>query len=79
MRDKIIKYSHSCKNEEVFRMSGYSNNVHTSLVLIIVILTLVAGPTITYLISPYNAKAAQFEIDKSQFKKHRNLLALLVT
>jgi thiol-disulfide isomerase/thioredoxin len=30
---------------------------------------LVAGTTITYLISPYNAKAAQFEIDKSQFKK----------
>jgi thiol-disulfide isomerase/thioredoxin len=50
-------------------VSGYSNNVHTSLVLIIITLTLVAGTTITYLISPYNAKAAQFEIDKSQFKK----------
>ena len=50
-------------------MSGYSNNVPTSLVLIIVTLTLVASTTITYLISPYNAKAAQFEIDKSQFKK----------
>jgi hypothetical protein len=50
--DKIIKYRHSCKNEEGFWMSGYSNNnVHTSLVLIIVTLTLIAGPTITFLIS----------------------------
>ena len=72
MHDKIIKYSHSCKNEEGFQMSRYSNdnnNVHTSMVLIIVTVTLIAGPTITYLISPYTAKAAQFNMDKSQFKR----------
>jgi len=50
-------------------MNGYSNNIHMPLVLIVITFTLVAGQTITYLISPYNAKAAQFEIDKSQFKK----------
>jgi nucleoside permease NupC len=50
-------------------MKGYSNYIHMPLVLIVVVLTLIAGPTITYLINPYNAKAAQFEIDKSQFKK----------
>ena len=52
-------------------MSRYSNNnnTYTPLVLIIVTLTLVAGPTITYLISPYTAEAAQFKMDKSQFKR----------
>ena len=52
-------------------MNGYSdNNIHMPLLLIVVALTLIAGPTITYLISPYNnAKAAQFKMDKSQFKK----------
>jgi thiol-disulfide isomerase/thioredoxin len=54
-------------------MSRYSNNnnnnTYTPLVLIVVTLTLVAGPTITYLISPYVAQAAQFKMDKSQFKR----------
>ena len=53
-------------------MSGYSNdnnNAHTPLVLIIVTLTLIAVPAITYLINPNNAQAAQFKMDKSQFKK----------
>ena len=44
-------------------MNGYNSNLHTSIVLIIVIITLVV-PTITH-----NAKAAQFDIDKSKFKK----------
>jgi thiol-disulfide isomerase/thioredoxin len=44
-------------------MNGYNRNLHTPIVLIIVVVTLVVS-TITY-----NAKAAQFEIDKSQFKK----------
>jgi hypothetical protein len=62
-------------------MSRYSNNnnTYTPLVLIIVTLTLVAGPTITYLIRPYTAEAAQFKMDKSQFKRARDLLALQVT
>jgi len=51
------------------RYSNDNNNAHTPLVLIIVTLTLVAGPTITYLISPYTAQAAQFKMDKSQFKR----------
>ena len=38
-------------------MNGYNSNLHTPIVLIIVVVTLVV-PTITY-----NAKAAQFEID----------------
>ena len=51
-------------------MNGYSNNnVDTPLVLIIVALTLIVGPTIICLTSPHSAKAAQFEIDNSQFKK----------
>ena len=50
------------------RYSNNNNNAHTPLVLIIVTLTLVAGTTITYLISSYTAQAAQFEMDKSQFK-----------
>src|SRR5689334_11304161 len=53
-------------------MSRYSNDnniAHIPLVLIMVTLTLVAGPTITYLISPYTAQAAQFKMDKSQFKR----------
>lgn len=53
-------------------MNGYNSNLHTPIVLIIVVVTLVVS-TITY-----NAKAVQFEIDKSQLKKHRNLEALLV-
>jgi hypothetical protein len=61
-------------------MSGYSNNnVHTLLVLIIVTLTLVAGPTITDLISPYNAKQHDLRLINLSLKKHQNLLALLVT
>ena len=68
--DKITKSRDSCKNEVGFWMNGYSNNnVDTPLVLIIVALTLIAGLTIICLTSPYNAKAAQFEIDKMQFKK----------
>jgi thiol-disulfide isomerase/thioredoxin len=51
------------------RYSNDNNNAHTPLVLIIVTLTLVAGPTITYLISPYTAQAAQFKMDKSQFER----------
>ena len=54
---------------EGFWMNRYGKNIHMSLVLIIIALTLIIFPTITYLINPYNAKAAQFEIDKSQFKK----------
>ena len=51
-------------------MNGYSNNnVDTPLVLIIVALTLIVGPTIICLTSSHSAKAAQFEIDNSQFKK----------
>jgi len=53
-------------------MSRYSNDnniAHIPLVLIMVTLTLVAGPTVTYLISPYTAQAAQFKMDKSQFKR----------
>ena len=68
--DKITKSRDSCKNEVGFWMNGYSNNnADTPLVLIIVALTLIAGLTIICLTSPYNAKAAQFEIDKMQFKK----------
>ena len=44
-------------------MNGYNSNLHTPIVLIIVVITLVV-PTITH-----NAKAAQFVIDKSKFKK----------
>ena len=50
-------------------MNGHDNNMSMSIVVTTIALTLIAGPTITYLISPYNAKAAQFKIDKSQFKK----------
>ena len=53
-------------------MNGYSNNnnIHTSIVVIIITVTLIAGQAIIYLTSPNNnAKAALFGIDKSQFKK----------
>jgi thiol-disulfide isomerase/thioredoxin len=49
-------------------MNGHNNICILALVTTIA-LPLIVGPTITYLINPYNAKAAQFEIDKSQFKK----------
>jgi hypothetical protein len=58
--DKIIKYRHSCKNEQGFWMSGYNNdnnNTRIPLVQIVLALTLIAGSTITYFISPYDAKA----------------------
>jgi thiol-disulfide isomerase/thioredoxin len=68
--DKITKSRDSCKNEVGFWMNGCNNNnVDTLLVLIIVALTLIADPTIICLTSSHNAKAAQFGIDKSQFKK----------
>jgi thiol-disulfide isomerase/thioredoxin len=51
-------------------MNGHNNNIHTLIVVLtILVLALIAGPAITYFIKPNNAKAAQFEIDKSQFKK----------
>jgi hypothetical protein len=60
-------------------MNGYSNNnVHTPLILIIVALTLIASPTITYLTSPYNANAAQFKMINHNLKKRQNLLVPLV-
>jgi hypothetical protein len=45
------------------------NDIHTILVAIGLTVTLIVGPAITYFISPNNAIAAQFKIDKSQFKK----------
>lgn len=45
------------------------NDIHTLLVAIALTVVLIAGPTIAYFISPNNAKAAQFKIDKSQFKQ----------
>jgi|SRR5919198_3160726 thiol-disulfide isomerase/thioredoxin len=50
-------------------MNGYSSNIHKPPVLIILVITLIAGQAITYMITSDNAKAAQFEIDKSQYKK----------
>jgi thiol-disulfide isomerase/thioredoxin len=45
------------------------NNMHMLSVVITLALSLIASPAIICLISPNNAKAAQFKIDKSQFKK----------
>src|SRR5207248_427628 len=45
------------------------NDIHTLLVAIALTTALIIGPTIAYFISLNNAKAAQFKIDKSQFKK----------
>jgi len=67
--DKITKYFGYCKNKEGCWMMGYSNNIHISLILTVVVLTLITGPTITFLFNPYNAKAAQFNVDKSQYRK----------
>jgi thiol-disulfide isomerase/thioredoxin len=49
-------------------MNGH-NNIHMLPVVTTIALILIGGPAITNLISPNNAKAAQFKIDKSQFKK----------
>jgi thiol-disulfide isomerase/thioredoxin len=45
------------------------NHIHKLGIAIALTVTLIVGPAITYFISPNNAIAAQFKIDKSQFKK----------
>jgi thiol-disulfide isomerase/thioredoxin len=51
-------------------MNGHNNKIYTLLVVVTtLVLALIAVPTISYFTNPNNAGAAQFEIDKSQFKK----------
>ena len=47
------------------------NDIHPLVVVVAIVLTvtLIVGPAITNFISPNNAIAAQFKIDKSQYKK----------
>ncbi len=57
--------------QEGFFWMNRDNDIHPLVVVVAValIVTLIVGPAITYFLSPNNAIAAQFEIDKSQFKK----------